>query len=503
MYMAPDKRLKQNYIYQLMRYNGLLYITASLFLFFSCNDQEKKEDAPSIKPKEVFTLKNSGWDIYSGDGYRYGPTIIINDDGSIDAWFAAVGDAYGEWRYLFEKTGNNSPVAVTTHGSVGQRFSADVPFWGVKVVSPNWNGQPCGLTFRLYRWDDSNMGYDEVVMQNPVATATFVDYADGEKIGVTSDDKFPAGTYLWELSDALTQHSGVWLREGAVTGVVSYQGGMPVAGNRNWEAMWAEKKTSGEIFWDQASYQHSTDNGKTWTEEIMSLLPTEFSSDHYSVCDPGAAYWNGYYYIGYTSTENIAMTQNNVYIARSMHPEGPWEKWEGDRWGDDPQPVIRYDGDPTKFGAGEPSIVVVDDTIYFYYSWNDEGTTTRVATAPSDDPNWPSQLTYRGVAIDKSTIAGADHADVKYREETGKFQAIHTADRMSEKGYLVLWQSDNGIDFQKIGEVKDHLMPGIHNCGWSGDGRGHIKKDVPQFLAYAYGVGSWGKWKTRWAEIEW
>jgi hypothetical protein len=197
------------------------------------------------------------------------------------------------------------------------------------------------------------------------------------------------------------------------------------------------------------------------------------------------------------------MTQNNVYIARSTNPEGPWEKWEGDKWGDDPQPVILYDGDPTKFCAGEPSIVVVDDTIYFYYSWNDAGTTTRVSTAPIDDPDWPGQLTYRGVAMDKSTIAGADHTDVKYREEVNKFQAIHTADRMSEKGYLVIWQSDNGIDFEKIGEVRDQLMPGMHNCGWSGDGKGHIKKGVPQFLSYAYGVGSWGKWKTRWVEIVW
>lgn len=33
-----------------------------------------------------------GWDIFTGSGYRYGPSIIINDDGSIDAWFAAPGD---------------------------------------------------------------------------------------------------------------------------------------------------------------------------------------------------------------------------------------------------------------------------------------------------------------------------------------------------------------------------------------------------------------------------
>ena len=30
-----------------------------------------------------------GWQIYPGQGYRYGPTIIVNRDGSLDMWFAA------------------------------------------------------------------------------------------------------------------------------------------------------------------------------------------------------------------------------------------------------------------------------------------------------------------------------------------------------------------------------------------------------------------------------
>ena len=42
------------------------------------------------------SLKNSGWDIYTpssstGYAYRYGPSIIQNDDGSFDAWFACKG----------------------------------------------------------------------------------------------------------------------------------------------------------------------------------------------------------------------------------------------------------------------------------------------------------------------------------------------------------------------------------------------------------------------------
>lgn len=447
----------------------------------------------------VFTLENSGWDIYSGGAYRYGPSIIINDDGSIDAWFAAPGAAYGKNHEL-----SNTANAATAEGiygdkTVAQKFTADIPFWGVSVTSPNWNGNPCGLTLSLYEWNGDT--YGEVVAQEPIASARFDDYADGQNLILSNDDKFPAGTYLWVLSDGKTEQSGVWLVDGEVSGVTSYRDGTPVSGN--WRARWTEEKTTGETFWDQASYQRSTDGGRTWSEEVMTLKPTEFSSDHFSVCDPGVAYWNGYYYIGYTSTENPGMTENYAYVARGQNPDGPWEKWNGNGWGGDPEPVVVFDGTPTQFGAGEPSIVVLDDTIYFYYSWCDGSVTTRVATASTNDPNWPGNLVHHGTAIDKSGVDGADHSDVKYREDIGKFQAINTASRMTANGYIMLWQSDDGLKFEKIAEIRDNIMPGCHNCGWSGDRQGHIRSGQQQYIAYAYGIGTWGVWNTRWAKINW
>lgn len=447
----------------------------------------------------VFTLENSGWDIYSGGAYRYGPSIIINDDGSIDAWFAAPGAAYGKNHELSNTTGTSTAEGIYGDKTVAQKFTADIPFWGVSVTSPNWNGNPCGLTFSLYEWNGDT--YREVVAQEPIASARFDDYADGQNLILSNDDKFPAGTYLWVLSDGKTQQSGVWLVDGEVSGVTSYRDGAPVSGN--WRARWTEEKTTGETFWDQASYQRSTDGGRTWSEEVMTLKPTEFSSDHFSVCDPGVAYWNGYYYIGYTSTENPGMTENYAYVARGQNPDGPWEKWNGNGWGGDPEPVVVFDGTPTQFGAGEPSIVVLDDTIYFYYSWCDGSVTTRVATASTNDPNWPGNLVHHGTAIDKSGVDGADHSDVKYREDIGKFQAINTASRMTANGYIMLWQSDDGLKFEKIAEIRDNIMPGCHNCGWSGDRQGHIRSGQQQYIAYAYGIGTWGVWNTRWAKINW
>ncbi len=44
----------------------------------------------------IFKCANDGWLIYPGGGYRYGPSMIINEDGSIDAWLASNAAVSGE-----------------------------------------------------------------------------------------------------------------------------------------------------------------------------------------------------------------------------------------------------------------------------------------------------------------------------------------------------------------------------------------------------------------------
>lgn len=46
--------------------------------------------------ESVFKCANEGWDIYPGGGYRYGPSMIINEDGTIDAWLASNSGVSGE-----------------------------------------------------------------------------------------------------------------------------------------------------------------------------------------------------------------------------------------------------------------------------------------------------------------------------------------------------------------------------------------------------------------------
>lgn len=51
--------------------------------------------------ERLFRVANSGWDIYTGGGCRFGASMIINDDGTIDAWLAGLSDdAYeSDWGY--------------------------------------------------------------------------------------------------------------------------------------------------------------------------------------------------------------------------------------------------------------------------------------------------------------------------------------------------------------------------------------------------------------------
>ena len=252
--------------------------------------------------------------------------------------------------------------------------------------------------------------------------------------------------------------------------------------------------------WDWITYRHSPDGGENWTNEIKVLAPTPDSPDFYSCCDPGVIEIGDYYYIGYTSTVNKDGLDNNVFVARSSRPEGPYEKWNGNGWGGKPEPIIDYDGNPTTFGAGEPSFVLLNDVLYIYYTWRDGALNqTRVATADPSDENWPETMQYQGVAI--THISGAsDSADVKYIEDYGKFIAVNTIDRFTDESSVGIYMSNDGLDFVPSYSLKTNIAAGCHNSGISSRPDGHIQLEDKVFLAYAYG-NAWGFWNTRMHEV--
>ena len=259
--------------------------------------------------------------------------------------------------------------------------------------------------------------------------------------------------------------------------------------------VWCASNGPGDYI-DIVNYKRYSADFKKSTTEVTAVTPTAESYDCGEVpcaCDPGVIKFGGWYYIGYTTKW--------ICVARSRNPQGPFlEKWTGDGWGVDPAPIISYDGTPGYFGAGEPSFVVVDDTLYIYYSWIDEnGAATRVATADATDENWPATIEYRGECIPSKN--DGDSADVVYSDEYGRFIAVFTEKRFSDNSYVTVWESFDGLTFRRSGFVQENTCKKLHNCGISGRADGHIGKGDPVYLGYAYAgadnTGSWGKWATR------
>ena len=287
---------------------------------------------------------------------------------------------------------------------------------------------------------------------------------------------------------------------------------------------------------DEFTWRRTSDGGQTWTaEQTVMTGGTKPALDWWSVCDPGAACFDGYYYMAYTSTTNTSSDgglqglENDCFIARSTSPSGPWERWNGSGWGGNAQPIIEYmdgseynDGPAGAWGIGEPSIVVKDDTIYLYYTYDAGGTPlTQVATAQRSNANWPGSLTFHGTAVDKAWLAAHegisttsnpgllgsyDSCDVKYVEDYDLFYAFHTSWRITAQSRLSVWTSVDGLTFEYLGDVTGEVIKYAHNMGVSGDGLGHVNLSRTQYVSYAYSPAdatdrAHGAWSTYWSVL--
>ena len=443
----------------------------------------------------------TGKDIYTSTGsyqYRYGPSIIMHDDGTIEAWFARTGQNSVVGGYMCKRTG--SQKSMTLEGrTVAQYFNVQHSFKALNI----YRSAGGNATVKLYRWKGS---YAATVADAPLATKSG---QTGKTLIVNLESKgwLQSGEYLWTMTDA-TEGCSVYYYTGdgtdCLTDARSYVDGEQQSGLNFFGQVRGKVTTGNGYNVDRFTYRKSTDGGNTWSKEQDALFSTEGTKDSWSVCDPGAAYFDGWYYLGYTSTENTEGLDNHAYVCRSKSPVGPWYKWNGSGWGGDPEPVVQYTGPAGYWGVGEPSIVVVDDTIYFYYTWAELDMVTYVATAPRTE-DWPAHLTLHGLAIPKTspTYLAADSADIKYVEQKKLFYAFHTYMRMTAYSKIGVWCSEDGLNFTFVGDVPSVPKVYVHNMGVSGDGMGHIDLTRNQFMAFAYAADPsvTAKWNTYWCPM--
>lgn len=246
--------------------------------------------------------------------------------------------------------------------------------------------------------------------------------------------------------------------------------------------------------WDWISYRHS-DNGIDWSEETIVLRPTPGTKDQCSVCDPGVIYFDGYYYLAYTGTDDYEGkgSNNSAFVARSVNPDGPFEKWNGSSWGGYPQPIIIYEGDPKGFGIGEVSFVILDEDLYIFYTYYDnQGGMISLSKADLVE-NWPGTIRYKGDVLLREN---QDSLDVVYDERLERFFGFSIDLRMTKESRLVMYESKNGKDFTKVDSTKTNIADFAHNVGVSKSPAGHIDSDDGLLVGYAYGE-NWGRWNTK------
>ena len=211
---------------------------------------------------------------------------------------------------------------------------------------------------------------------------------------------------------------------------------------------------------------------------------------------------------------------NNVFAARSRNPDGPWFKWTGSGWGEtretldedgnplllrwqgNPAPIVYFDEPWECWGAGEPSFVRVGDTLFIYFTWTSKDADgkrfcqTRAAAADlRAGDNWPGTVAYRGIAI-RRPGGGCDSSDVVYVEEAEKFLILCTDHRFTEQSCLAVYESDDGLRFERVCEVRTHVGEKCHNCGIAGGPDRHVSLKDGTIVGYAYG-SQWGFWGTR------
>ncbi len=256
--------------------------------------------------------------------------------------------------------------------------------------------------------------------------------------------------------------------------------------------------------WDHITYTHITPEGEILPEKTV-LQPTPDSYDFLSCCDPGAVYFNGYYYIGYTSTIHRTGLCNNVFVARSKNPDGPYEKWNGSGWGGEAEPIMMYDGSNLLWGEGEPAFVELDGILYIYYTLKGQhGFKTMVATADATDENWPLTIVKRGAALEQGNAQSG--ADFKYVESQRKFIGIAIENSFGDNSYIRVFESLDGISYTETQKIYEGVYKYAHNIGISGDKYGHIKDTDKVYIAYAYADApqseNWGQWATHMMEVD-
>lgn len=284
---------------------------------------------------------------------------------------------------------------------------------------------------------------------------------------------------------------------------------------------------------DYVAYRRGTlvDNKMVYTStENMSYLlgPTKDTWDSRHTCDPSVI--KGEFKLGdetysylmaYLGCLTSDSTKNEVGIAYSKSPNGPWIKY-------DKNPIVPYDRENAAWGTGQPCLVSVDKkgtVCIFYTVGNKYATYSEVREYDLSDLNNPilkrtKKLPLYGLIGD----AVINNADFAYDEENKKILMIkgrlpngsdgktpnfiadkldvyYLDDSESKNKFDEVFKGNNAKDWIKLGTIDSSLtgFPRNHNSCFVTDAYGSlVEQDRIEtcFSVSEYSDSIWGYLST-------
>jgi hypothetical protein len=232
--------------------------------------------------------------------------------------------------------------------------------------------------------------------------------------------------------------------------------------------------------WDYIRYVSSAD-GKNWSHPTIVLRATAANGFDMAACDPSVVYYQGWYYMYYSSAYATGpnLYQTVIQVARSANLIGAYLTYtQRGTWEDTPsdptviiQPLVTRSQDPTGYGAGQQTVLARNGKLLMWYTDDslDPNAGLRTFMLTSSDPvSWaPSQQA-------QINVLDAHSIDVKFDVAKNEYVMTRIINPHSANAYLTRSFSSDGKVWGPFETLIDvNAFPDYaNNVGAAGDETG-------------------------------
>ena len=259
--------------------------------------------------------------------------------------------------------------------------------------------------------------------------------------------------------------------------------------------------------WDFIRYVHSTDGKNRSAPPTIMLRATAANGFDQAACDPSVVFYQGFYYMYYSSVYTTAPNfyQTVIQVARSSNIDGPYLTYtQRGTWEDTPsdaqiiiKPLVARTQDPTGYGAGQQTVVVHNGELFLWYTDDslDPNAGVRTFMLQSTDP-----VTWTPSANREINVQEASSIDVKFDVAKNQYVMTNLINAHTANAYLARSFSSDGMSWSAFTTIIDAAaFPDYaNNVGVVGDETGNTVSS-PTLVAFGApydlnGFNNWGQW---------